>query len=85
MEHKQFLMDQFAQQQDNKQAEKERGLAADQENLKQGLLQFDQDKQARDERRKVAQELNKEIWSKQIELKRRHKKISGSVGRSRLA
>ena len=84
MEHKQFLMDQQARQRVRQQREKERGLAEDQEALKQGLLQFEQDRQAREERRKAAHELNKEVWSKQIELKRRHKQISGSVGRAKL-
>ena len=44
MEHKQFLMDQQARQRVRQQREKERGLAEDQEALKQGLLQFEQDR-----------------------------------------
>ena len=44
MEHKQFLMDQQVRQRVRQQREKERGLAEDQEALKQGLLQFEQDR-----------------------------------------
>ena len=62
--------------------EKEKDRAVQMETVKKGLLELDEEKRVREERRRMTQELNREVWSKQMELKRKHNQINnGSIGR----
>ena len=80
---KNFLMEQTAKKRLVVNFEKEKDKAVQLDTVKKGLAELEEEKKQREERRKMTQELNREVWTKQIELKRRHNQISGSVGRSR--
>ena len=45
------------------------------ETVRKGLQELEEEQKERAERRKMAQKMNREVWQKQIQLKKRHNMV----------